>query len=270
MQDFGTRPCLERWAFLGYRGTATDTTSEVAALRKAEHLSRHDPLTGLPNRILVEKRLDRHLADHQGDEIATITLDLDRFKEINDTFGHSVGDQILVKVAERLQAIAEPGDIVGRQGGDCFVLVQVGLPQPQSSELLCDTILAGLRKPMAIAGTSIVPGASLGVALLSDTAQTAEALLRDSEVAMYRAKEDGRGVYRFHEESMSLELRRKLELEAELREAMASNKLELHFQPLLDTETLRMTGSRPCCAGRALVSPTSRPPSSFRLPRKPG
>ena len=234
----------EDGAFLGYRGTATDISAQVGAEREAQHLALHDALTGLPNRLLLAERLRQSLAEAKRDaeDVAVICLDLDRFKEVNDTLGHAAGDTLLKEVSARLSSIVRDTDTVARLGGDEFVVVQTCAPQPSSAHALCERILQALREAVVIEGQTVFAGASLGVSLAPYDGADSDSLLKNADIAMYRSKNLGRGKFCFFEQEMNDEIQKRRALESDLRQAISNDELELHFQPLISRETGQTEG----------------------------
>ncbi len=231
-------------AFLGYRGTATDITSEVNAQRKAQHLALHDGLTGLPNRLLLAERLDQNLAGmkRQKTQVGVICIDLDRFKEVNDTLGHAAGDALLIEVANRLEGAVRATDTVARLGGDEFAIVQSDAQQPVDAEVLCRRLLEALAEPYEIDGQKVYTGASIGVAIAPADGEDHDALLKHADVAMYRAKKEGRNTYRFFETGMDAELQRRKAMEADLRVAIEQGQMEMYYQPLVASDGAGVIG----------------------------
>ncbi len=229
------------------------------ATEKALHLANHDPLTGLPNRALLRDRLELALAQTQrsGDGVAVLCLDLDRFKEVNDTLGHPAGDALLQQVATRLREVSGEGDTVARLGGDEFVIVQVGAAQPAGAAELAArlTALVG-QSEGAACGPDV--GVSVGVAVFPEDGADVDALLTRADTALLRAKADGRGPFRFFEPAMDAKLQERRALERELRLALHRGEFAVHFQPQADARTDRIVGfealvrwSRP---GHGLIS----------------
>jgi diguanylate cyclase (GGDEF)-like protein/PAS domain S-box-containing protein len=219
--------------YVGYRGTATDITAEIEAERRAHHLARHDPLTGLPNRAHLAERLEQAVASvsRRGDMAAVLCLDLDRFKEVNDTLGHAAGDGLLKECALRLASCIRETDTLARIGGDEFAIVQVGLDQPGGAQALCRRILTLLRSPFLLEGQEVVVAASLGVALIPVDGSIPNKLLQHADIALFRAKEEGRNTFRFFEPEMDARLQQRKALERDLRRALARGELELFYQP---------------------------------------
>ena len=226
-----------------------DLTEKKAAQTRIEHLARHDPLTDLPNRALLNERLEQALyrAQRTGEAVAVLALDLDRFKAVNDIFGHGEGDRVLQRVADILTGCVRTSDTVARIGGDEFVVVQVGSPQPEGASTLTDRILATFAETMNLALDPTAVGVSIGVALSPDDGMDAASLRQAADIALYRAKAAGRGVARFHDVSMDQEVRERRQLEADLRHAITRQQLTVVYQPLVSTETGAMTGYEALC-----------------------
>ena len=217
------RPILDKTGeFVGFRGTAADVTDEVAAQERANHLALHDPLTGLPNRVLLKERLVVALESvkREKSQVAVLCLDLDHFKDINDTLGHSAGDLLLQQLAHRLQDLTRGMDTVARLGGDEFAIVQVALAQPDDAELLARRLLDASKDPFIVEGSELYIGLSIGIAISPDDGVTQDGLLKHADLALYRAKQAGRGTYRFFEASMDSELQARKAMEQELRRAV--------------------------------------------------
>jgi diguanylate cyclase (GGDEF)-like protein/PAS domain S-box-containing protein len=228
--------------FVGFRGTATDITEEVEAQARASHLALHDALTGLPNRVLFRERLNAALASNDGNlsRVSVICLDLDHFKEVNDTLGHGAGDVLLRQLSQRLLACVRSTDTVARLGGDEFAIIQVGVNQPLESEQLCRRLIEVVRAPFEIEEQELHVGVSLGIAVCEGSDNDPERLLKNADIALYRAKQAGRATYRIFEAQMDLELQERKSLEHDLRQAMLKNQLELHYQPLIDISTRKV------------------------------
>ncbi|WP_182084167.1 EAL domain-containing protein [Aureimonas sp. ME7] len=231
-------------AFCGYRGTATDITREVEAQARATHLALHDALTGLPNRTLFHERLDAALQSNKEEKsrLAVLCLDLDHFKEVNDTLGHSAGDILLQEVSERLRSCILPSDTVARLGGDEFAIVQNGVHQPLDASVLSRRIIESLNAPYFVEGNELHVGVSVGIAVAGNEDDTPTTLLKNADIALYRAKQAGRGTMRLFEPRMDLELQARKALEYDLRQALSRDQLELHYQPLIELDGERIAG----------------------------
>jgi diguanylate cyclase (GGDEF)-like protein len=212
-----------------------DLTEQKAAQRQIEHLAGHDALTDLPNRTLFQDRFDHAIAraSRSGESIAILALDLDRFKAVNDLFGHAEGDRVLKAVAGMLRRCVRNVDTVARIGGDEFMILQVGSNQPDGARLLSERIVEVFRDEMNTALDPTAVGISIGVALFPDDAQAGEALRHAADIALYRAKSAGRGRAAFYDLEMDREVRERRELETDLRHAIARGQMRLAYQPLV-------------------------------------
>ena len=214
-------------------GLAFDGARRAAEL---EHMAYHDSLTGLPNRALVLHRLEQalRLEEHKhGHQTAVLLLDLDNFKVINDSLGHQVGDALLQSVGERLLGLVDPEDTVARLGGDEFIVLATRVAGPDDSGRLADRIATSLNAPFAIDGRSVTVTTSIGVALSRPGGdQAPEALLRGADLALYRAKADGRARHALFDPRMEAEAMQRMELETDLRLALSRHELRLHYQPI--------------------------------------
>jgi diguanylate cyclase (GGDEF)-like protein/PAS domain S-box-containing protein len=225
------------------------------------HLARHDVLTGLANRHVFVEALDAALlrARRETCSVAVLYLDLDHFKDINDTLGHPVGDLVLKEVAARLLAAARETDTVARFGGDEFAVLLTDFSDPANCATFAERVLTTLAAPMQLGGNEIRTGTSVGIAIYADQGDDAEKLLSQADVALYRAKSEGRGTFRFFTESMDIEVHKRVRLGAELRQALVSNQLSLHYQPQVDIDTGRIVGLEALARWRhperGLVSP---------------
>lgn len=199
------------------------------------HMSRHDALTNLPNRLLFRERLEQGLSEMGIDaHLAVITLDLDGFKPVNDTYGHPAGDILLRQVAERLRSCMREGDTVARVGGDEFIVVQPLVRRKDDVDRLAKRITDVLQEPFELDGHTVSIGTSVGIAFAPDAGTTVDQLVRASDVALYRAKAEGRGTFRRYEAGMDAHLQARQELKIALRNAIARNELELFYQPLVE------------------------------------
>ncbi|MGI4732016.1 MAG: EAL domain-containing protein [Janthinobacterium lividum] len=224
----------------GWLCQTQDVTSWVDAQAAAREVAVHDPLTGLANRSSLLPEVARALAD-PGRRAALLMIDLDRFKAVNDTLGHPIGDALLRKVADRLTASLRATDTVGRLGGDEFAILQMGGEQPSGAETLAKRLVEVLSRPYVVGGHMIDIGASIGVAIAADAVDS-EALFKQADIALYRAKESGRGRYCFFEQHMDEAMQERRALELDLRRALAFRQFELHYQPQMDIATRRVTG----------------------------
>ena len=201
-----------------------------------------DPLTGLPNRVLLNDRLEHALASARRrlTQTAVLFIDLDRFKVINDSLGHAAGDELLISLAPRLRAALRPSDTVARFGGDEFIVLCPDLAGTQDAFVLGERLLAAISQPVTIKGRTVSVSASVGIALDAGGVSTAEALLRDADAAMYRAKDRGRGRVELFDERLRAQSMRRLVVEGELREALELGELRVYYQPIVDLATGRI------------------------------
>ncbi|MCM7019355.1 EAL domain-containing protein [Enterobacter asburiae] len=215
------------------RGAATDVSQEVEATKRVEFLSRHDELTGLPNRFHIKEFLAGKLAkeDLNHYPFAMICLDLDKFKPVNDIFGHSTGDALLGEVASRLKNCVRRGDFVARQGGDEFMLLLGNTSQQDQIEEVCRRIVQELNRPFAIEGNDVAIGVSMGIALAPRDSSSANDLLRYADIALYQAKQSGRNRWVYYRPDMSEKLTERRKLELELKTAIREEQLYLVYQP---------------------------------------
>src|SRR5262245_11586015 len=220
----------------GWVATFEDVTEWEQAQRQISHMARHDALTNLPNRTLFRERLDRalHLAK-RGDQLAVFCLDLDHFKEVNDSLGHPVGDALLREVAQRLSECVSEDDTVARLGGDEFAIVQFCAGcDPTTASALASRLVERISEPYDVAGHELIIGVSVGVSLAPADGANPDALLKNADLALYRAKADGRGTYRFFEAGMDARAQARRMLELDLRAAVRREEFEVHFQPIVD------------------------------------
>jgi diguanylate cyclase len=209
------------------------TTELVHREAQATHLAHHDPLSGLPNRALFAKRLDDELErlERGGDALAVLYLDLDRFKEINDNHGHEGGDEVIRTVARRLGDLLRGADTLARFGGDEFAVIQTGVREPRDSEALARRILEAVQPAVPLAEGEAYVGVSIGIALAPENAASRDNLMRLADVALYRAKHEGRNRYSFFETVMDETLKLRKIVEDDLRLAIERDELELRYQP---------------------------------------
>lgn len=203
-----------------------------AAERRLTHQSLHDGLTDLPNRVYLTHQLEAQLARRE--PAAVLYIDLDRYKLINDTLGHSIGDQVLIEVAGRLRDAIRPQDVAGRIGGDEFILLLTGLSDRREIERIARRALAAIEKPFVLMNRAYFLSASIGVAIAPDDGQDAKLLIKCADSAMYRVKSEGRNDVRFYTGEMSDERTDQLQLAAELPLALQRGEIDLHYQPILD------------------------------------
>jgi diguanylate cyclase (GGDEF)-like protein len=228
----------------GWVATYEDISERRRAEARIAHMAHHDALTDLPNRVLLRERLELAYTQIRdfGTNAAILFLDLDRFKTVNDTLGHPMGDKLLDAVATRLRSCLRDTEMVARLGGDEFAILQIGVEQPQSSELLARRVLKVISDPYDLDGQHAVVGTSIGIALAPNDGAMPDELLKSADMALYRAKADGRNTYRFFEAQMDADLQRRRLLELDLRRALAAGEFELHYQPLVDLDTRNICG----------------------------
>jgi diguanylate cyclase (GGDEF)-like protein len=205
--------------------------TDVRTLAAVDEAS-HDPLTGLPNRALFLRSVESALAKGQDDSVAVLFVDLDRFKAVNDTLGHTAGDELLKMVAARLAGCLREGAVVARLGGDEFAVLLERVRYPREAEVLAERVIDRLREPFSLQRSTVVIGASIGIAL-AGAAVDAQELIRDADLAMYRAKKDGGQGWALFEPQMYLAVKERLELEADLESAVGLGQLGLDYEPIV-------------------------------------
>jgi len=227
----------------GWVATHDDITDRQRAEQRIAHMARHDALTDLPNRVLFRERLAEALSGvSRGSKLAVLFLDLDRFKSVNDTLGHPMGDELLKVVAARLRHCVRDIDTVARVGGDEFAIIQTGIEEPLDTATLARRIGEAVRAPYDLAGHAVVVDTSIGIAMSPHDGTEPDGLLKAADMALYGAKADGRGTYRFFEAAMDMRMKARRELEIALRLALAAGQFELHYQPLVNVDSKRITG----------------------------
>jgi len=205
-------------------------------------MARHDALTDLPNRVLLRERLEHELMRvKRGDCLAVLCLDLDHFKSVNDTLGHPVGDELLKLVSDRLRGCVRELDTIARFGGDEFAIIMTQLQQPMDAASLARRIRDSIIKPYQIDGHQIITDISIGVSVAPNDGTEPDRLLKNADLALYGAKSEGRGTYRFFEPEMDTRMKARRELELDLRNALANKEFELYYQPLVNLQTNEIT-----------------------------
>ena len=235
--------------------THEDITERRRAEQQIAHMARHDALTDLPNRVLFRERLAEALAGVQrGERLAVLYLDLDHFKSVNDTLGHQIGDELLKAVAGRLRNCVRDVDTVARVGGDEFAIIQVGIEKPVDVAMLARRVGEAVRAPYDLAGHAVIVDTSIGIAIAPSDGTEPDELLKNADMALYGAKADGRGTYRFFEPAMDARMKARRALELALRKALAAGEFELHYQPLVDLDDdrdHRLRGAAALASSRA-------------------
>jgi diguanylate cyclase (GGDEF)-like protein/PAS domain S-box-containing protein len=221
-----------------------DVTERKQAEARIAYMAHHDALTDLPNRVLFHERLDELLARvrRSGENLAVHCLDLDHFKGVNDTLGHPIGDELLKTVAQRLRGCLRDSDLVARLGGDEFAVVQWPVSSPTEASAMATLLIDVVSKPYEVHGHEFVVGASIGIALAPHDGDTADVLLRNADMALYRAKAEGRGTAHFFEPEMDRRIQARRMLELDLRKAFANGEFELYYQPLISLNTNAVSG----------------------------
>jgi diguanylate cyclase (GGDEF)-like protein/PAS domain S-box-containing protein len=248
--DTSRLPVELLWREVSYDGapavavSARDLTARRIAADRHDFLAHHDGLTGLPNRLLFDDRLSQALemAARTGEGVAVMCLDLDGFRQMNEHMGHQAADQLLIQVANRLTANLRAIDTVARLGADEFGVVQPLVAQPEAAANLARRLVACVCQPYVIAGNDVQIKASCGIALYPSDATASAGILRNAYTALYYAKHDGRGAWRFFEPGMDQILQQRLSLEQDLRGALERHELDLHYQPYFDCATNTLVG----------------------------
>jgi diguanylate cyclase (GGDEF)-like protein len=227
----------------GWVATHEDITEQRRSEIKIEYMAHHDALTDLANRVLLNDALEYALGRVQyGEMVAVHHLDLDQFKAVNDTFGHPGGDKLLRIVAERLRELTGEADTIARTGGDEFVIVQAAIADPADATSLAQRVIDVLSDPYDIDGHQAVIGVSVGISVGPGDGASPDKLLRNADLALYRAKSDGRGTFRFFEPAMDLQMQTRRVMEQDLRKALPSGEFELHYQPVVNLASNEISG----------------------------
>ena len=227
----------------GWVATQEDISERRRADQQIAYLAHYDALTDLPNRVLFRQRLEekfRKLPD--GERFAVLYIDIDEFKSVNDSLGHSIGDELLKSVAARLRGCVGEGDLVARLGGDEFAIVQSNIAQAADVEKLVTCVHAAIREPFECLGHQLITDASIGIAIAPADGNELDQLLKNADLAMYAAKSDGRRTYRFFESGMDARVKARRELELDLRQAIDAGGFELHYQPVVNLRSNEVVG----------------------------
>ena len=227
----------------GWVATYEDVTERRQAEARIIFMARHDALTRLPNRMFLAEKIDQGISQlGRGNRFAILSLDLDNFKQINDTLGHPVGDEVLCAVADRLRSCVRDDDTVARFGGDEFTIVQQNVMHMAQVTALAVRVINVLSQPYEIAGQRLTLGVSIGIALAPDDGETCDKLLKSADVALYRSKADGRGTWRFFEAEMDAHLQSRRKLELDLRDALPKDEFKLFYQPIYNLKKDQLCG----------------------------
>jgi diguanylate cyclase (GGDEF)-like protein len=243
IRTIGT-PAIENGEVIRIRGSMQDVTAQKTAQDQAKWLAHFDALTGLPNRLLLNDRAQHaiSIADRKNTSVAVMLLDLDHFKNINDTLGHSVGDTLLVEIASRMRSITRYGDTLSRQGGDEFVIL---LPDADVDGAIhfAEKVTHIISQVYQIEDHDLTVTPSIGIAMYPMDGKDFQTLFQAADVAMYRAKDDGRNCYRFYTSELQISAARNLQIESALRQAIENDELEVYYQPQIDAMTEKLVGS---------------------------
>jgi diguanylate cyclase (GGDEF)-like protein len=226
----------------GWIATHEDITDRQRAEERIVHMARHDALTDLPNRTMLRERLEYELRRvKRGQSLAMLCLDLDHFKSVNDTLGHPIGDELLKVVAERLRGCTRAPDTIARLGGDEFAIIMTGVEDPSDAAALAKRIRESITRPYYIDGHQILADISIGISVAPVDALEPDLLLKNADMALYGAKADGRGTYRFFEPEMDARMKARRELDMDLRKALVRDEFELYYQPLVNLQSNEIT-----------------------------
>jgi diguanylate cyclase (GGDEF)-like protein/PAS domain S-box-containing protein len=235
----------ERSRVAGYVGVFNDISTLKATEERLEHLARHDPLTDLPNRLLLMSYLSQAVSRSRrsGRSGAVLFLDLDRFKNVNDSLGHAVGDEILQSTARLLRKRLREGDLVARLGGDEFIVLLEDIDGPQAAAAVAIDLIDGFRQPFLLgSGREVYVGLSVGISVFPADGDRTEVLIQNADAALYAAKERGRSTFRFYSEALTVAANERLALESELRRGLALDQFLLHYQPVIRLADGRIEG----------------------------
>jgi diguanylate cyclase (GGDEF)-like protein/PAS domain S-box-containing protein len=225
-------------------GISEDVTDQKLKSERIRHMAHHDGLTDLANRALFRQRLDAAMAEYRCTRrgVLLFFIDLDGFKRLNDTLGHPTGDAVLRLLAERLRRCAHDGDTVARLGGDEFAIVHPVLPTSKSPTAMAAELVRSIARPYGVGGSQLTLTASVGVSVAGEDCEEPDRMLKNADVALYRAKTDGRNTFRFYDASMDNHLEAKRDLERAVRNALARGEFEVHYQPIVDVRSERTCG----------------------------
>ena len=228
----------------GWVATHEDITERLRAEERIKHLAHYDALTDLPNRVTFYEQVDSALSRlRRSETIAVLSLDLDHFKNVNDTLGHPIGDLLLQAAADRMRGCIRGEDLVARLGGDEFAIVQVSSGQSPDITTLAARVIEAVGAPYDLNGHQVIVGVSVGIAIAPGDGDKPDQLMKNADLALYRAKTDGGGVYRFFELEMDARMQARRALELDLHKAIVNGEFELYYQPVIDVKTGQIT----CC-----------------------
>ncbi|MGE0357804.1 MAG: EAL domain-containing protein [Burkholderiales bacterium] len=237
-ESLGTN-CVDNPHIRGVVFSSRDVTDRKAIQQRIQHLAYHDNLTGLPNRGLLQDRLAHSIAraERSGRKVAVMFIDLDNFKNINDTLGHDVGDELLRQVARRLAECVRAGDTIARQGGDEFIVLLDNLEDGRGASVVAQKILTRLRAAFALGGTEQHVSGSVGIAVFPEDGRDAQTLMKNADTAMFHGKGIGKNTYQYFTSQMNVAVKRRMTLESALRRAVLQKDFVLHYQPQVNLET---------------------------------
>ena len=237
-ESLGTN-CLANPHIRGVVFNSRDITDRKVIQQRIQHLAYHDNLTGLPNRSLLQDRLAHSIAraERSGRKVAVLFIDLDNFKNINDTLGHDVGDELLRQVSRRLSECVRLEDTIARQGGDEFIVLLDSLDDGRGASVVAQKILNSLRQPFVLGGTEQHVSGSVGIALYPEDGRDAQTLMKNADTAMFHGKGLGKNTYQYFTAQMNIAVKRRMTLESALRRAVMQKDFVLHYQPQIDLET---------------------------------
>jgi len=226
----------------GWVTTHEDITEQRQQEERIRHMARHDALTQLPNRVqFLEEMAGAEAAIDRGDRVAVLCIDLDHFKGVNDTLGHALGDKVLQQASARLWGTTRENDVLARLGGDEYALLLRDIDKPSDAAAIAERIVKTMGQPFSIEGHQVVIGASVGIAVAPQDGQTSDELMKNADLALYKAKNEGRSTFHFFEAGMDAAIQKRRTIEAGLRLALAQNELRLVYQPLVGLKENRVT-----------------------------
>ncbi len=243
--EFGTRTIMMQHHPMkdgGFVSTHEDITEQRQQEARIRHLARHDALTELPNRTqFLDEMASTEAGIERGDKTAVLCIDLDHFKSVNDTLGHAIGDKVLKQASARLWGTTRETDVLARLGGDEFSLLLRPIDKPSDAAAIAERIVKAMSTPFSIDGHQIVIGASVGIAMAPEDGATTDVLMKNADLALYRAKSEGRSTYHFFEKDMDAAIQKRRTIESGLRAALQLNELRVVFQPLVGLKENRVT-----------------------------